>query len=166
MSSTSGFGDDLGHLVNLSLGTAEGTELEEKKDVSTNSHDVSLNVSVCSEQPQPPKFRSITTNSSRSILDRNMTESNVRKRKLVQVVGRENRMGETPYSLLGQLAGTLVLRVSQQFDHAALIWSETRDFLDDFPDERGAAGQSTLSSGDAGTLVDGGGFLSIAQIQD
>jgi hypothetical protein len=62
-------------------------------------------------------------------------------------------------SLLGDLPGTLVLRVSQQFDNAALIGSETGNLLDDFADKGSAAGETALAAADAGLGLDRGGFL-------
>jgi hypothetical protein len=49
------------------------------------------------------------------------------------------RAAERTEPLLRQLAGALVLAVPQQFDDAALIGGETRDFADDLADELGAA---------------------------
>lgn len=63
------------------------------------------------------------------------------------------------YSLLGELAGTLVLGVPQQFDDTALIGGETGDLLDDVADKGGAAGETALGAADAGLGLDRGGFL-------
>lgn len=45
---------------------------------------------------------------------------------------------EVTNSLLGELPGTLVLRVPQQFNNATLVGCETGDLLDDFADEGSA----------------------------
>lgn len=63
------------------------------------------------------------------------------------------------HSLLGELAGTLVLGVPQQFDDTALVGGETGDLLDDVADKGGAAGETALGAADAGLGLDGGGFL-------
>lgn len=63
------------------------------------------------------------------------------------------------YSLLSELSGTLILGVPQQFNDAALIWGKSRDLLDNFTDESGAAGEGSLGSGDTGASLDDGGFL-------
>lgn len=63
------------------------------------------------------------------------------------------------YSLLSELPGTLILGVPQQFNDTALIWGESRNLLDNFTDEGGAAGEGSLGSGDTGASLDGGGFL-------
>jgi hypothetical protein len=63
------------------------------------------------------------------------------------------------YSLLGELAGTLVLGVAEQLDAAALVGGETGDLLDDVADERGALAQVTLGAGDSGLDDAGGGLL-------
>lgn len=63
------------------------------------------------------------------------------------------------YALLSDLSGTLILRVAEQLNHAALIRGETSDLLDDAADEGGAAGEVALGAGDAGALLDLLGFL-------
>lgn len=63
------------------------------------------------------------------------------------------------YSLLSELAGTLVLGVPQQFDNTALIRGETGNLLDDVTDKGGAARETTLAAADAGLGLDRGGFL-------
>lgn len=67
--------------------------------------------------------------------------------------------GRCAYSFLGDLPGTLVLGVSQQFDNAALIGGETGDLLDDVADKGSAAGKTALVAADAGLGLDRGGFL-------
>lgn len=74
------------------------------------------------------------------------------------VLGGIGRVGKT-YSLLGELAGTLVLGVAEQLDAAALVGGETGDLLDDVADERGALAQVTLGAGDSGLDDAGGGLL-------
>ena len=81
VTSTARLGDDLGHLVDLRLSTAEGTELWMTR---------SVRVSSCGW----------------------------------------GRAGATD-SLLGQLAGALVLGVAQQLDHTALVGGKAGDLLDD-----------------------------------
>lgn len=49
-------------------------------------------------------------------------------------------------SLLGELSGTLVLGVSEQFDDSSLIWSKSCNFADQVSDESGSLGESSLSS--------------------
>lgn len=111
MTSPSGFGDDLLHLVDLGLGAADCAELFEKHVSKT-------------------------------------------------IFQREDSMrGKMAYSLLGELAGTLVLGVPQQFDNTALVRSETGNLLDDVADEGSAAGETTLGAADAGLGLDRGGFL-------
>lgn len=39
------------------------------------------------------------------------------------------------YALLGELTGTLVLAVLQQFHAALLVWGESSDFTDDVTDK-------------------------------
>ena len=110
MTSPSGFGDDLLHLVDLGLGAADGTEL----------------------------FRNMLAT--------------------LYLFQRFDR-GRWAYSLLGELAGTLVLGVPQQFDNTALIRGETGNLLDDVTDKGGAAGETALAAADASLGLDRGGFL-------
>lgn len=63
------------------------------------------------------------------------------------------------YSLLGELPGTLVLGVPQQFDNATLVGSKTSNLFDDFTDKGSAAGKTALAAADTGFRLDGGGFL-------
>ena len=39
------------------------------------------------------------------------------------------------YALLGELAGTLVLAILQQFHAALLVWGESSNFTDDVTDK-------------------------------
>jgi hypothetical protein len=68
-------------------------------------------------------------------------------------------MERDAHSLLGELAGTLVLGVPQQLDDTALIGGETGDLLDDVADKGGAAGETALGAADAGLGLNRGGFL-------
>lgn len=51
-------------------------------------------------------------------------------------------------SLLGQLLGSLLTSVSDQFDQSSLVWSQAGNLRDDASDELGSLGKSTLSLGD------------------
>lgn len=55
-------------------------------------------------------------------------------------------MPGSTHSLLGQLAGTLVLAVAQQLNDAALVGGETSNLLNDVTDEGGALAQVTLET--------------------
>ena len=55
-------------------------------------------------------------------------------------------------SLLCELAGTLVLGVTEEFDDTALVWCESRNLLHDLPNELGAL--ASLSLGSADTRLD------------
>lgn len=70
-------------------------------------------------------------------------------------------MRKMTYPLLGELPGTLVLGVPQQFDNTALIRGETGDLLDDVTDKGSAAGETALAAADAGLGLDRGGFLKV-----
>jgi hypothetical protein len=63
------------------------------------------------------------------------------------------------YSLLRQLSRSLVLAVSQQFDHTSLIRCETSNFLDDFADESGTFAEVTFSAGDTRLDLERSDFL-------
>jgi len=57
---------------------------------------------------------------------------------------------ESTEPLLGQLTRTLVLAVSEEFDNTALIWSKSRNLLDNLPNERSLLAQVTLGPADSG----------------
>jgi hypothetical protein len=90
------------------------------------------------------------------------------------------------YPLLGELTGTLVLAVTEQFDDSALVWGKTvqsiiniypstysnqnhhrngmennipRDLLDNLPNKLGALAQMTLGSANSGLGDTSLGFL-------
>jgi hypothetical protein len=77
----------------------------------------------------------------------------------LQIVNLPLRTSEGTEPLLCQFSGTLVLAVSQQFDHTTLIGSQASDFSDDLPDEGGAFALETFSAADARLRCDGGDFL-------
>lgn len=54
--------------------------------------------------------------------------------------------------LLSELAGTLLLRVSEQLNDSSLVRSKTSDLLDDVTDKGGSGRSSTLSVGDTSSL--------------
>lgn len=66
-------------------------------------------------------------------------------------------------SLLGQLLGSLLTGVSDQFDQSSLVWSKTGDLLDDASDEGGSLGKSTLSVRDLWSDLLGGGLVTLVQ---
>lgn len=60
-------------------------------------------------------------------------------------------------SLLGQLLGSLLTGVSDQFDQSSLVWGQARNLRNDGSDESGSLGKSTLSVRDLwGNLLSGG----------
>jgi hypothetical protein len=98
-------------------------------------------------------------------------------RRANQHSASKNTDGEREtYPLLGELAGTLVLGVTEQLDDAALVGGETiisisagrestvterrssvpSNLLDDLANERGALGEVTLAARDLGLGVAGG----------
>lgn len=60
-------------------------------------------------------------------------------------------------SLLGQLLGSLLTGVSDQFDQSSFVWSQARNLRNNASDESGSLGQSTLSVRDlwGNVLLDG-----------
>lgn len=73
---------------------------------------------------------------------------------------QEEMKGFNTYTLLSELAGTLVLGVPQQLNDAALIGGETDDLAGDVADELSAAGRLALGTADLGLGgVEGSGFL-------
>lgn len=60
-------------------------------------------------------------------------------------------------SLLGQLLGSLLTGVSDQFDQSSFVWSQTSNLRNNASDESGSLGQSTLSVRDlwGNVLLDG-----------
>lgn len=67
--------------------------------------------------------------------------------------------GEGSEALLGELTGTLVLGVAEEFNDAALIGSEASNLLDNVADESGALAQVTLGPADAGLGNASGGLV-------
>lgn len=60
-------------------------------------------------------------------------------------------------SLLGQLLGSLLTGVSDQFDQSSLVWGQARNLRNDGSDESSSLGESTLSVRDLwGDLLRGG----------
>merc|ERR1712225_73344 len=59
-------------------------------------------------------------------------------------------LGWNSYSLLCELAGTLVLGVAEEFDDTALVWCESRNLLHDLPNKLGALASLSLGSADTG----------------
>lgn len=69
--------------------------------------------------------------------------------------------GEGTEPLLGELASSLVLSVSQKFDDTTLIRGKTSNLTGDVTDEGSAAGRLALGAADPGLGgVERGGFLS------
>lgn len=70
---------------------------------------------------------------------------------------------ESTELLLGELTGTLVLGVAEQFNDAALIGSETSNLLDKVTDEGSALAKVTLGAANAGLGDAGGGLVALVE---
>lgn len=66
-------------------------------------------------------------------------------------------------SLLGELTGTLVLGVAEQFNDSALVGGKASNFLDDVTDESSALAQVALGAGHTGLDNTGSGFVAAVQ---
>lgn len=66
-------------------------------------------------------------------------------------------------SLLGQLLGSLLTGVSDQFDQSSLVWSKTGNLGDNASDEGSSLGQSTLSVRNLWGNLLLGGFVTLVQ---
>jgi len=62
-------------------------------------------------------------------------------------------------SSLCELAGTLVLGVTEKFNNATLVGSETSNLLDNVTDESGALAEVTLGAGNTDCGLAGGDLL-------
>lgn len=68
---------------------------------------------------------------------------------------------ESTELLLGELASTLLLGVSEQLNDSSLVRSKTSDLLDDVTDKGGSSGSSTLSVRNASGLDSRGDLVAL-----